>query len=92
MLDNNIGDVIDQVIPFVTDAIWIGKANHLRSRLALNGENDPVTTQKAKELMEWQTDKNQRSGLSVGSGVRDLHKWTHWLRGDAHRSEWLRSM
>jgi DNA repair photolyase len=58
MLDNNIGDVIDQVIPFVTDAIWIGKANHLRSRLALNGENDPVTTQKAKELMEWQTDKN----------------------------------
>ena len=58
MLDNNIGDVIDQVSPFITDKIWLGKANLLRSRLALNGENDQVTIQKAEELMEWQTDKN----------------------------------
>ena len=58
MLDNNIGDVIDQVSPFVTDKIWLGKANLLRSRLALNGDNDQVAIQKAEELMEWQTDKN----------------------------------
>jgi H+/Cl- antiporter ClcA len=32
--------------------------NHLRTRLSLNGENDPVTLQKAKELMRWQTDEN----------------------------------
>ena len=38
MLDDNIGDVISKVSPFVTDSIWLGKMNHLRSRLALNGE------------------------------------------------------
>ena len=58
MLDNNIGDVIDQVSPYVTDSIWLGKANHLRSRLALNGETDPVTMQRAQQLMGWQSDEN----------------------------------
>jgi hypothetical protein len=60
MLDNNIGDVIDQVSPFVTDFIWIGKANYLQSRLALNGENDPETMRRAKELEEWQSDENMK--------------------------------
>jgi DNA repair photolyase len=55
MLDDNIGDVIDQVIPFVTDSIWLGKMNQLRGRLALNGENDLVTMQKAKQLIAWQS-------------------------------------
>ncbi len=58
MLDGNIGDVIDQVSPFVTDKIWLGKVNLLRSRLGLNGENDPVTDQKAEQLELWQEDKN----------------------------------
>ena len=58
MLDDNIGDVINQVSPYVTDSIWLGKMNNLRSRLALNGENDPVTIQKAKQLKQWQSDEN----------------------------------
>ena len=58
MLDNNIGDVIDRVSPFVTDSIWMGKANLLCSRLALNGENDPVAIDKAKELKGWQKNEN----------------------------------
>ena len=58
MLDDNIGDVINQVSPFVTDKIWLGKANLLCSRLALNGENDPVMIQAAKDLMASQKDKN----------------------------------
>ena len=56
MLDNNIGDVIDQVSPFVTDSIWLGKMNQLRGRLALNGEDDPVTMQRADQLIAWQSD------------------------------------
>ena len=58
MLDNNVGDVINQVSPFVTDSIWLGKMNHLRSRLALNGENNPVTIQAAEDLIASQEDKN----------------------------------
>jgi DNA repair photolyase len=58
MLDNNVGDVINQVSPFVTDSIWLGKMNHLRSRLALYGENDPLTIQAAKDLIASQEDKN----------------------------------
>jgi len=53
-----IGNVINQVSPFVTDSIWLGKANQLRTRLSLNGENDPATTQKAKQVEQWQSDGN----------------------------------
>ena len=60
MLDDNIGDVINQVSPFVTDKIWLGKANLLPSRLALNRENDPATIQKANELIGWQKDENMK--------------------------------
>ena len=58
MLDDNIGDVIDQVSPFVTDSVWLGKMNHLGSRLALNGETDPVTRKRATQLEQWQSDAN----------------------------------
>ena len=36
----------------------VGKANQLRSRLALNGEDDPVTMQRADRLIGWQSDEN----------------------------------
>ena len=63
MLDNNIEAVVEKVLPYVTETIWIGKANYLigktgRGRLDFNGENDPVTLASAKELIEWQSDKN----------------------------------
>jgi DNA repair photolyase len=58
MLDDNIGDVINQVSQFVTDSILVGKMNQLRSRLALNGENDPATMQRADQFIEWQSDGN----------------------------------
>jgi hypothetical protein len=53
-------DVANQVSPFVTDAVLLGKANHLRSRLALNVENDPVTIKRAEQLIGWQLDGNMR--------------------------------
>jgi len=40
MLDNQVDDVIEKVIPYVTDAIWIGKANFLLKRLRLNHADD----------------------------------------------------
>ena len=57
MLDNNIEEVIDDTILFVTDAIWIGRANFLLRRLKLNGENDINTLNIARQLIEQQNDE-----------------------------------
>lgn len=58
MLDNKVEDVIKIVSPFVTDSIWIGKANFLLKRLKINGHEDTKTINKARELIEWQSDEN----------------------------------
>jgi len=63
MLDNQIERVIKKVDPFVTETIWIGKVNRLlgttgRGRLEFNGVLTKKTLQRAKELNEWQSDKN----------------------------------
>lgn len=58
MLDLEIDKVIDQVLPYVTDSIWLGKANKLRNRLTLNGHKDDETLRRATELLSWQSDAN----------------------------------
>lgn len=63
MLDNNIEKVIKKIDPFVTDTIWLGKANRLlgktgRGRLEFNGVLTDKTKQKAEELIFWQNDEN----------------------------------
>ncbi len=56
MLDDNIDAVIAKVRPYVTDAIWLGKANQLRQMTSLNCPNDKVTARKADELIAMQSD------------------------------------
>lgn len=58
MLDNDIEAVVKEVSPFVTDAIWIGKANFLVERLKMNKEWDTATEKKALELIKWQRRDN----------------------------------
>jgi DNA repair photolyase len=58
MLDNEIDEVIDQVLPYVTESIWLGKANRLMVNLSLNGHKDPETLRRAAELLSWQSDDN----------------------------------
>ena len=50
MLDNNVEDLIAQVNPYVTDAIWIGKMNHPKGRLKINGGTEE-DLEKIEELM-----------------------------------------
>lgn len=57
MLDNMIDDVVRGVESFVTDSIWLGKANFLRQRLSINGELDEETEERARQLLEWQNDE-----------------------------------
>lgn len=58
MLDNNIVGVIDAVYPFITDSIWLGKANYLIKRLKFNKADDHLTMKKALQLLNWQSDDN----------------------------------
>ena len=58
MLDDKIDDVIQKVIPYVTETIWIGKPNKLNERLSMNGfKNDQLTMGRARSLMELFSDE-----------------------------------
>lgn len=50
ILDIDIKSLIDKTLPFVTDAIWIGKPNFLLRRLKMNGITDKETIKRAEEL------------------------------------------
>ncbi len=57
MLDNNISDVVERVLPYVTDSVWIGKMNFLFRRLKMNGYTDHKSISMANQLLEWQNDE-----------------------------------
>ena len=57
ILDSNTQKLVDEIIPFVTDAIWIGKPNFLLRRIKMNGINDFDTIRRAEELNASQSDK-----------------------------------
>lgn len=50
ILDIYTEALIAKIMPFVTDAIWIGKPNFLLRRLKMNGIKDKETIKKAEEL------------------------------------------
>jgi DNA repair photolyase len=57
MLDYNIQDVVEQVLPYVTETVWIGKPNLLKSRLSINGHNDEETMARADRLLHSLSDQ-----------------------------------
>jgi DNA repair photolyase len=58
MLDNNIETLVKIISPYITDSIWIGKANFLLRRLKMNGVTDNITLKEANNLIKMQTDHN----------------------------------
>ncbi len=64
MLDARVDKVIEAVRPFVTDAVWIGKANHLRHAISLNAPGNEEAMRWAGELLATQTD----------GAIRDLYE------------------
>lgn len=56
MLDGKTPQLVNELLPYITDAIWLGKPNMLMSRLSFNGETDKQTISKAKELLALQSD------------------------------------
>ncbi len=56
ILQKNVEELVEKLSPFVTKNIWIGPAQNLIKRLKSNGYGDPLTLQKADELIKWQND------------------------------------
>ena len=63
MLDARIDRVVEAVHPFVTDSIWLGKINRLRSILPQNCPGDAEALEKGEALMASQND----------DAIRDLY-------------------
>jgi len=61
MLDGAIDDVITDVRPYVTDSIWLGKANRLRQIIPFNCPGDAAALRRAEELMALQSEDNIRA-------------------------------
>jgi DNA repair photolyase len=57
MLDDNIHAVIKAVKPYVTDAVWIGRANRLTGIVAVNSPGDEAVRQKADALKALMSDE-----------------------------------
>jgi len=58
MLDFNIEKLVNKILPYITETIWVGNINFLLKRLKTNGIVDPETIQKANELVQWQSNKD----------------------------------
>lgn len=56
MLDESTEELVKSLTPYITDSIWIGKANFLLRRLKMNGIIDIETINKANELISLQSD------------------------------------
>jgi DNA repair photolyase len=56
MLDNNISAVIDATLPYISDAIWLGKMNNLRQNLYLSGISNSSIWKEAEKLADLQND------------------------------------
>lgn len=57
MLDGDIDKVVESVRPFVTDAVWLGRVNQIKSALAQNCPKDSRARKMADELLAVQTDE-----------------------------------
>jgi DNA repair photolyase len=54
-LDTNTIELAETVLPYVTDAVWLGKANRLKGIIKLNCGDDQVTLKAADELIKNQS-------------------------------------
>lgn len=61
MLDDTTIELVSVLSPYVTDSIWIGKANFLLRRIKMNGITDDETINRANELILLQSDIKIRS-------------------------------
>ena len=74
MLDQNIHAVIDAVRPYVTDKVWLGRANQLGPIIAVNCPGDRKARAMAEELKALISDDHIRA-LYARYGTDPLIRW-----------------
>lgn len=57
-LDDSITDLVETVLPYITNSVWIGKANRLMQRIKINGFYDNQTINAANNILQLQSDVN----------------------------------
>jgi DNA repair photolyase len=72
MLDKHPVKLIDLLLPYITESIWVGKANYLIKRMHINGINDKESIERAEKLYEWQS--NNDNILKLYKRYRDNPK------------------
>jgi len=80
MLDDHVERLVDVLLPFVTDAVWIGKMNQLRQRISINGDDENVS-QRAEELIRSQS-KERSISIYQALGNNRLVKWKESIKKD----------
>jgi len=56
ILDTNTEQLIDELLPYVTDTLWVGLPYRFKRILQLNGADDPETLERADKLILSQSD------------------------------------
>jgi len=57
MLDTNMGALVKALKPYVTETIWLGRVNRIKSALSLNVPNNKGAIKKAEALLKEQSDE-----------------------------------
>jgi len=79
MLDDRVDRVIDELSPYVTDAIWLGKMNFALRRLKTNGQLNAESLAAAERLLEWQSDRKIKELYSRYKG-KPIIKWKESIK------------
>ena len=79
-LDNKIVDLVHKLYPYVSDSLWIGKANMLMKRISTNGYHDPETISQARELVEWQADPHNINSIYTALIKFQKVKWKESIK------------
>ena len=78
-LDTSTEELVRILLPYVTDAIWIGLPNRLKSILKLNGANDPATLKCAEVLRNTQSKEWVKDLYNTFQSNRQI-KWKESIK------------
>jgi len=79
ILDDDPSEIIETLLPYITDAIWMGKPNALIRRLKMNGYQDKSTIVSAINLMNSLTDE-MIYDLFIRYGDNPKIKWKESIK------------
>lgn len=80
MLDEEIHKVVEGVQKYITDAIWLGKMNSPKPRIALNGRLDKETEEAADKIIAYQSNDANMMKLYKKYKNHSLIKWKESMK------------